>query len=220
MKNMWISGLGAALLLASCAGTIENVTLPNGQQGKELTMTPSDVEGNYISELYVIKKAGMFTYPKMKTSASSADVYVQIYRFDLHNRGVVVHPFTINDIRPISCSSKKSKGRFTRECKFNKNSLYASYKRHGELIVDESRNGKKSPSVECLKKNPQLKGLSIEGFKKQAVMNHCLERAYEIPHQMGSVSLRLGRRELAATNKHYQIDVENKDIFKNFLYGK
>jgi len=204
----------ASLLLMGCAETVESITLSNGQKGKEMSMYVMDDKDNYLSELYLLRKAQMFTYVKMKTSPSSDALYVNIRRLHLNKSKVMVYPFTINDIKPSKCTYEdKGKYGFTRECKFSKNRIYNSFKKYNKLTVDESGNGKKSASVECVKEYPNVKD-----FTEQRKIERCIENVFKLPHQTGSVALRLGTRELTFTNKHYQINVKDQALFKQFIF--
>ena len=211
-----------SLLLMGCAETVENITLPNGQKGKEISLYVQDDAKNYLSELYLLRKANMFTYVKMKTVPTSDDLYVNIRRLELNNQKVIVYPFSINNIKPLGCTYEdKGKHGYSRECKFSKSSLYASFKKYHTFFVDESGNGKKSASVECLKKHPKPSTAGmLKGMGWVQTVDNCIADAYKIPRKMGSVSLRLGRRELMATNKHYEIKIEDQNLFKQFLFSK
>jgi len=214
MKKESLLILGFVAIFAGCAGSTKAIKLPNGASGKEMDVSIRSDENDYLSEDYIAKKAGIFTTIKMKTSASNNKLYTEVYRNDLYDRRAKVYSFTINDIQPLKCTYTEKGKRATRECIFDKKRVYGSYQKKGKLIYDESANGKKSASVECLKKHPKPSSFRISWVNK---MENCISDRYKMSRSNTPVENRLRYNQLMYTNKHYLLDVGEKGKIKQFL---
>lgn len=220
--------VAAVLLLSGCAGEVEKVTLPNGNVVKNVKYLISDDKENYLSEINLhYTKANIFT-PRavLQTSKESKTLNVTVHRHQSQARSVALYPFTLNSVKPISCKDIKSKNsKKEKMCTFDKNKVYTAYLKRGELIVDESGNGHSSASWECLKQYPKIEGRSFyDSAKWQTNMDTCIAKQYKMGSwsqtRGGTLESRLGYDQFAFTNKHYQIDVKDKEKFKQFLFGK
>lgn len=215
MKNSVLMA-GAAVLLAGCTGSTSAITMRNGEPGRKMDISISSDKNDYLSEDYIAKKAGIFTFIAMKTSTGSNKLFVEVDRWDIHGRRASAYPFTLNGIQPISCTDMSKRRHATKECVFDKKSVYDSYQRKGKLVYDESANGKKSAAVECLKAHPKPSSFGIGWLRS---MDSCISDKYEIPRSITPVENRLKYNQLMFTNKHYLLDVGKKGKFKQFLYG-
>jgi len=221
MKNIYLMTFGFVTIFSGCEGTIVAIKLPNGELGKKLDTYVTKDTNDYLSESMVLKKAGIFTTVDMKTSSASNLLYVNVRRSDMNNRRSNVDTFTINDIKPSKCSYVAKGDTATRECIFDKKKIYTSYEQSGKLLYDENSNGKKSASVECLKRLPKPpKSEFIGGISWVAKMEDCISDAYQVPRGNGIVENKLGYNQLMYTNKHHLLDIGSKENFKQFLFGK
>ena len=221
MKKIYLMTFGFVTIFSGCEGTIEAIKLPNGELGKKLDTSVTSDTNDYLSEDNVARKAGIFTFVDMKTSSASNILYVNVRRWDIHDRRSNVFAFTINDIQPSKCSYVAKGDTATRECIFDKQKIYNSYEQSGKLLYDESANGKKSAFVECLKRLPKPpKSEFIGGISWVAKMDDCVSDAYQVPRGNGIVENKLGYNQLMFTNKHHLLDVGSKEKFKQFLFGK
>jgi len=227
LKILGVS-IATLLLLSGCVGEVEKVTLPNGKVAKQVEYLISDDKENYLSEIYLhYTKANIFTLSAdLQTSQESKTVDVIIHRHHSQGRDVALYPFTLNAVKPISCKDIKStRSKKDKMCTFDKQKVYAAYLKRGELIVDESGNGKSSASWECLQQHPKPVGQGFFATLKWVnTMDTCIAKQYQMGswNQLtgGTLESRLGYDQFAFTNKHYKINVKDKEKFKEFLFGK
>lgn len=217
MKKESLLAMGFVAIFAGCAGSTKAIKLPNGELGKEMGISIRSDKSDYLSENHIAKKAGIFTTIKMKTSAVSNKLYMEVYRSDLHDRRAKVYTFMLNGIKPSTCTYVEKGKRATRECIFDKKRVYSSYQKQGKLIYDESANGKQSASVECLKMYPKPSSFSVSWVNN---MENCISDSYQMSRSSTPIDNRLGYNQIMYTNKHYLLDLGEKGKFKQFLFGK
>lgn len=217
MKKESLLALGFIAIFAGCTGSTKTITLPSGDAGQKMDVSIRSDKSDYLSEDYIAKKAGIFTFIAMKTSARNNNLYVEVRRSDMHDRRAKVYSFMINDIKPSNCTYIEKGKRATRECIFDKKRVYSSYEKRGKLIYDESANGKKSASVECLKKYPKPSSFSVSWVNN---MEKCISDSYKMSRSNTPVENRLRYNQLMYTSKHYKLDIGEAGKFKQFLFGQ